>query len=122
MARWDAIQPGAIICQLMQELTPQDMFDSCGKPNEEEDKGSHAAIFKVKFGQKAEESSTDSRERNADTLFSYLEYVAEVLEENNTKSNFIPTACCLRDTRERETIGNQVKSAKDTLLCMPFSS
>ena len=43
-------------------------------------KGSHAAIFEVKFGQRSEESSTDSRERTADTLFSDLESVALVIE------------------------------------------
>ena len=30
MAWWDASQPGAIICQFMQELTQQVMFGSCG--------------------------------------------------------------------------------------------
>ena len=38
--------------------------------NDEEDKGSHAAIFEVKLGKKAEGSLTDSREEAADTLFS----------------------------------------------------
>ena len=35
--------------------------------SEEEDKHSHAAIFVVKFGKRAEGSFTDSRERTADT-------------------------------------------------------
>ena len=38
--------------------------------SEEDDKISHAAIFEVKFGKKAEGAITDSRERKADTLFS----------------------------------------------------
>ena len=45
-----------------------------------EDKGSHAAIFEVKFGRRSEGSLTDSREQTADTLSSDLDYVAEVLE------------------------------------------
>ena len=36
-------------------------------------KSSHAVIFEVKFGQRSEESSTDSRERTADTLSCDLE-------------------------------------------------
>ena len=36
--------------------------------NEEEDKGSHAAIFEVKFGTKAEGSFADSRERSCYTF------------------------------------------------------
>ena len=47
-------------------------------------------IFEVKLGQKAEGLFTDSRERIADTLSSDLESVALVIEESNTKSNFIP--------------------------------
>ena len=43
-----------------------------------EDKGSHAAIFEVKFGQKSQGSLTDSRERTADTLSRDLDYLAEV--------------------------------------------
>ena len=72
--------------------------------NDEEDKGSRAAIFKVKFGRKAGGSLTDSRERVADTLFSDLESVALVIEGNDTKGNFVPTADCLRDTRERQLV------------------
>ena len=72
--------------------------------NEEEDKGSHAAIFKVKFGKKAERSFTDSRERTADTLFSDLEYVALVDEGSDLKDNFVHTVNCIRDTKERRLV------------------
>ena len=37
--------------------------------SEDDDKNTHAAIFEVKFGKKAEEAITDSRERTGDTLF-----------------------------------------------------
>ena len=36
----------------MQDLTPQDIYRLLWESNEEEDKGSHAAIFEVKFGKK----------------------------------------------------------------------
>ena len=70
--------------------------------SKEEDKYSHAAIFEVKFGKKAEGSITDSRERKADTLFSDLESVALVVEGSDLKDNFVPTANCIRDTKERQ--------------------
>ena len=85
-------------------LTPQDMFDSCGNQIEEEDKGSHAAIFEVKFGTRAEGSFPDSRERPADTLFSDLESVALVVEGSDLQDNFVPTAKCIRDTKERQLV------------------
>ena len=37
--------------------------------SEEDNKNTHAAIFEVKFGKKAEEAITDSRERTADTIY-----------------------------------------------------
>ena len=85
-------------------------FDSTGyirllwESNEEEDKGSHAAIFEVKFGEKAEGSFTDSRERTADTLFSDLESVALLVEGSDLNDNFVPTTNCIRDTKERQLV------------------
>ena len=87
--------------------------------NDEEDTGSHATILEVKFGQRSEGSNTDLRERTADTLFSDLESVALVIVGNDTKSNQIPTAHCLRDLRDRQLL--TIRSSKDTLLCMPYS-
>ena len=72
--------------------------------NEEEDKGLHAAIFEVKFGTKAEGSFTDSRERTAGTLFSDLESVASAIEGVDPKDNVVPTANCVRDTKERRLV------------------
>ena len=71
---------------------------------EEEDKGSHAAIFEVKFGKKAEGSFTDSREGTPDTLFSDLESVALVVEGSDLKDNFVSAANCTRDTKERQLV------------------
>ena len=76
------------------------MWDS----NEEEDKGSHAAIFEVKFGNKAEGSFTDSREQTADTLFSDLESVALLVEGSDPKDYFVPTTNCIQDTKERQLV------------------
>ena len=72
--------------------------------NEEEDKGSHAAILEVKFGKRAEGSISDSRERTLDTLFSALESVAFVVEGGDLKDNFVPTANRTRDTTERQLV------------------
>ena len=38
------------------------------------------------------------------------------------KKQLYTHSCCLRDTRERQLTGNQIRSFKDTLLCMPYSS
>ena len=56
------------------------------------------------MAKKAGGSLTDSSERVADTLFNNLESVALVIEGNDTKGNFVPTADCLRDTRERQLV------------------
>ena len=104
MAWWDVTQPGAIICQPMQDLILQDMFDFCGNQMKKRTRGSHAAIFEVKFGQRSEESSINSRERTADTLSCDLESVALVIEGSDSKNNFAPAAVCIRDTRERQLV------------------
>ena len=73
--------------------------------SDEDDKNTHAAIFEVKFGKKAEEAITDSRERTADTLSTDLESVALAIEGSNlniTEDNFVPTAKCIQDTKERQ--------------------
>ena len=62
--------------------------------SEEDDKNTHAAIFEVKCGKKAEEAITDSRERTADTLSNDLQSIALVVEGsdgNITEDNFVPT-------------------------------
>ena len=68
------------------------------------DRSSHAAIFEVKFGQRSDGLHTDSRERTADTLFSDLESVNLVIEDIATKGNFVPTADCLRDTKDHSLV------------------
>ena len=50
---------------------------------------------------------TDSRERTADTLFNDLESVAFAIEGsdlNITENNFVPTAKCIQDTKERQLV------------------
>ena len=80
----------------------------------EEDKNSHAAIFDSKFGKMAEGSITDSRERTADSLFSDLESVALVVEGSVDKDNFVPTANCNRDIKERQLV---TRSGLQRLRC-----
>ena len=107
MAWWDATQAEAMACQSTKELIPEVMFVSCGKLSEEDDKCTHAAIFEVKFGKKAEEATTDSRKRTADTHFNDLGSVALTLESSDlsiTEDNFVPTARCIQDTKERQLV------------------
>ena len=64
-----------------------------------------AAIFEVKFGKKAEGVITDSRERTADTLSNGMVSVALAIEGsdlNITENNFVPTAKCIQDTKNRQ--------------------
>ena len=55
------------------------------------------AIFEVKL-------FTDSRERTTDTYFSDLESVALVVEGSDLRDNFVPTANCFRNTKERQLV------------------
>ena len=121
MVWWDATQLEAMICQSAQELMPQGMLASFQNQNEEDDKNTHAAIFEVKFGTKADEAITDSRKRTADTLFTDLESVALAIQgrdPNITEDNFVPKAKCIQDTQRKAT-GDQIRSSKTTVLCMP---
>ena len=85
--------------------------------NEEDDKNTHAAIFEVKFGTKADEAITDSRKRTADTLFTDLESVALAIQgrdPNTTEDNFVPTAKCIQDTIQRQLV---TRSGPQRLQC-----
>ena len=109
------------------DLSVHARIDSTGyvrllwESSEEDDKNTHAAIFEVKFGTMAEEATTDSRERRADARFDDLESVALVIEGidlNATEDNFVPDGkMCSR--HKRKTTGNQIRSSKTTVLCMP---
>ena len=81
---------------------------ACGNQgNTHDDKNTHAAIFQVKFGKKAQEAITDSRERTADTFFTDLESVALAIEGsdlNITEDNFVPTEKCIQETNERQLV------------------
>ena len=97
MARRDATQAEAMICQSTQEWIPQGMLASF----------QNQAKKTVKFGKKAEEAISDSRKRTADTLFTDLESVAlasEGRDLNITEDTFVPTAKCIRDTKERQLV------------------
>ena len=75
--------------------------------SEEDDKKTRAAIFEVKCGKEAEGAISDSRERTGDTLFTDLESVASAIEGSNlniTEDNFVPTAKCIQDTKERQLV------------------
>ena len=72
------------------------------------------------MAKEAEESFTDSRERTADTLFSDLESIASVVEGSDIEDNVVPTANCVRD--QRKATGDQSRSSKNAMLCMPSPS
>ena len=74
--------------------------------------------FEVKLGKKGQGSFTVSRERTADTLISDLEFVSLVIEGRDLQENFVPTANCIRDIKERQLV-TRTGSSKNTLLCMP---
>ena len=107
-------------CHSKKRLSVHARIDSPGycrllwESNEEEDKGSHAAIFEVKFGKKAKGSFPDSRERTTDTLFIDWESTASVVEGSDFKDNFVPTADCIRDTKERQLV---TRSSLQRLRC-----
>ena len=90
--------------------------------NEEEDKGSHAAIFEVKFGNKAEGSFTDSRERTADTLFCDFESVASLVESSDLKDTFVRAYGELYSRHQGKAPADQIRSSRNSLLCVPSPS
>ena len=62
---------------------------------EEDDRNSHAAMYEIKFGNKAEGVIAGPRERTAASVFNHLESVALAIEGsdlNITGDNFVPTA------------------------------
>ena len=75
--RWrDAIQPEAMACQSMQELTPQVIFIFFENQSEKKKEFSHAAIFEVNFCKKSGKVITVLAERTVDALLKNLESVA----------------------------------------------
>ena len=110
------------------DLSVHARIDSTGyvrllwESSEEDYKCTHAVIFQMKFGTKAEEAITFSRERTTDALFfTDLESVALAIEGsdlNTTEDNFVPAAKCIQETKGKTT-GDQIRSSETTLLCMP---
>ena len=67
----------------------------------------HAAMFEVKFGQKTERATAESRERSAEQLFDTLEPVALAVEGSDLGASedcFEPTASCINDTKKRQLV------------------
>ena len=79
----------------------------------------HAAIFEVKFGKKAEEAVTHSRERTVDSLFNDLECVAAVIEGNHSNIvDSVLTATCVDETKKRQLV---TRSGLPRLRCLCIS-
>ena len=123
---------GAVGCHssTSNDLSVHAWIDSIGyvrllwESSEEDDKNTPAAIFEVKFGKMAEGAITDSRQRTADTLYNDLESVELAIEGTNpdvTEDDIVPAAECIQDTKEEAT-GDQIRSSKCTMLCMPSPS
>ena len=74
----------------------------------------HAAIKEVKFGKETEGVTTESRERSAESLFDTLESVALAVEGSNLCAN-----SKLLPRHQEEATGDQIRSLKTTMLCMP---
>ena len=92
--------------------------------SEEDDKNTQAAIFEVKFGTQEKKQSQTRASEQLITLFTDIEFVALALEgseHNNTEDNFVPTAK-MYSRHKGEATGDQIRSSKTTVLCMPAIS
>ena len=99
MAWRDAIQPEAMTCPCKNFSTGYVhlLWKSFGEEIE----------FEVKFGKKSDRVIRDSRGRTADALFMNMESVALAIEGseiNITEDNFVLTARCFQDTKERQLV------------------
>ena len=65
-------------CQSTQELTLPDIFAFLWETDD--DRNGHAAIFEVKFGNKTERATSESRERSAEQVLDTSEPVALAVE------------------------------------------
>ena len=89
--------------------------------SKDDDKNTHAAIFEVKFVKRQKKQSQIHASEQLIRFFTDLESVALAIEGsdlNITEDNFVPTAKCIQDAKEKAT-GDQIKSSKTTVLCMP---
>ena len=73
------------------------------------------------MAKKAEGVITDSRERTTDTLFNDLESVALASEGSdlNTTEDHFCVYSQMHSRHHREATGNQIRTSKTTVLCMP---
>ena len=107
MAWWDATQAEAMTLSVRARNDSTGYVRLLWVSNGEANEFSHAAIFKVKFGNKSEGAITDLREQTADTLLSDLGTVALTLEGSDlsiTEDNFVPTARRIQDTKKRQLV------------------
>ena len=112
-AWWDATQKkDAILCQSTQELTPQDMFDSCGNQMKRKTRAHMQRSLRWSLAKKGGRIITDSRERTADTLFSW----------NLLHLSLKAVTSEVYSKHQGKTICDQIRSSKITLLCMPSPS
>ena len=111
MAWWDAIQPEAMICQSMQNWTPQVMF-AFGNQSGEAKEFSCAAIFEVKICQKSGRGLADLREQTVDTLFSDFGTVAVVIWRQRPQHHWRQTCayCKMYSGHQEKGTGDQIKS------------
>ena len=71
----------------------------------EDDEDGHAAILEVRVWQTV--VTIETLERSAESLFDSLESVALAVEGSDlgtTEDNFVPTARCIQDTKERQLV------------------
>ena len=73
-------------------------------------------FFDRSFWKKAQAAIAELRERTVASLFIDLEAVASVVEgsDSNTDDNFVPTARCMQDTKERHLV---TRSGLERIRC-----
>ena len=105
MAWWDATPAEANDSSVHARNDPTGYVRLLLESSEEDDKNTHAAIFDMRFGKKAEEAVTDPRERKADSLFNDLEFVASAIVGNDSNNDdYVPTSKCVDDTKKRQLV------------------
>ena len=107
------------------DLSVHARIDSTGyirllvESSEEDDKKSHAAIFKVKFGKKREKEQSPIRASEKLIRFlmtwSLLHLPLKAVTSTLTEDHFVPTAkCIIQDTKGRQLVP---RSGRQRLQC-----
>ena len=103
----DVTQAEAMICQSTQESIPQGIFASCGNHLKKMTKTHMQRFLKSNLATRAEEVIAGPRERTAASVFNHLESVALAIEGSDLNiigDNFVRTARCSQDTKERHLV------------------